>query len=186
MPTSAPGSSERHQRERSSAGCGARGAAPPITARSAARISLARGFTLIELMLVVVLIALATSLASLALRDPAATTLEREAARLAALLESARADARASGLTASWEPRSASPEINGFRFVGFPPTEELPTQWLDSAVTAEVVGARAVILGPEPLIGAQRIVLRLREQRLVLATDGLGPFVVVTGETVNQ
>jgi general secretion pathway protein H len=31
-----------------------------------------------------------------------------------------------------------------------------------------------VVLGPEPLIGPQRIVLRLREQRLTLATDGLG------------
>jgi general secretion pathway protein H len=136
-------------------------------------------------MLVIVLIALATTLASLALRDPAATTLEREAARLAALLESARADARASGLAAYWEPRTANPEVNGFRFVGFPPSDELPTQWLDAAVTAEVVGARAVILGPEPLIGAQRIVLRLREQRLVLATDGLGPFVVAASEQVN-
>jgi general secretion pathway protein H len=41
-----------------------------------------------------------------------------------------------------------------------------------------VIGARAVRLGPEPLIGAQRIVLNLGDQRLVLATDGLGPFAV--------
>ena len=41
-----------------------------------------------------------------------------------------------------------------------------------------MIGARAVVLGPEPLIGAQRIVLRLDDQRLTLATDGLGPFVV--------
>jgi general secretion pathway protein H len=137
-------------------------------------------------MLVVVLVALASTLASLALRDPAATALEREAARLAALLESARADARASGLAAYWEPRTANPEVPGFRFVGFPPSEELPTQWLENGVTAEVVGARAVTLGPEPMIGAQRIVLRLREQRLVLATDGLGPFVVAGAETITQ
>ena len=76
-----------------------------------------RGFTLIELMIVVVLIAVASSVASLALRDPASTTLEREAARLAALLESARAEARASGLSASWEPRALMPESPGFRFV---------------------------------------------------------------------
>ena len=44
------------------------------------------------------------------------------------------------------------------------------------------MGARAVVLGPEPMIGAQRIVLRLDAQRLVLATDGLGPFVVVGNE----
>jgi len=35
-----------------------------------------------------------------------------------------------------------------------------------------------VVLGPEPLIGAQRIVLRLGDQRLTLATDGIGPFTV--------
>ena len=41
-----------------------------------------------------------------------------------------------------------------------------------------MVGARALVLGPEPLIGAQTIVLRLDDQRVTLATDGLGPFVV--------
>ena len=55
-----------------------------------------RGFTLIELMVVVALIGLATTLISLSLRDPASTRLEQEATRLAALLESARAEARAS------------------------------------------------------------------------------------------
>jgi general secretion pathway protein H len=147
----------------------------------------ARGFTLIELMIVVVLIVLASSLASLALRDPATTTLEREAARLAALLESARAEARASGIAAYWEPRGQSAEDTGFRFVGLAPSDEMPTRWLETGVSAEVVGARAVTLGPEPMIGAQRIVLRLRDQRLLLATDGLGPFVVTAeGDTVSR
>lgn len=141
-----------------------------------------RGFTLIELMIVVVLIAVASSVASLALRDPASTTLEREGARLVALLEAARAEARASGLAAYWEPQTQSAEAPGFRFVGLPPSDDLPTRWLESGVSAEVVGARAVSLGPEPLIGAQSIVLRLRDQRLTLATDGLGPF-AVTSET---
>jgi len=36
--------------------------------------------------------------------------------------------------------------------------------------------------GPEPVIGAQRIVLRLGDQQLQLATDGLGPFAVVDAE----
>ena len=137
------------------------------------------GFTLIELMIVVALIAIASALASLALRDPAATRLEHEAARLAALLESARAEARASGLAARWEPRPLQADAEGFRFIGLPASSELPTRWLGSGVVAEVAGARAVVLGPEPLIGAQRIRLRLDDQRLTLATDGLGPFVVV-------
>lgn len=137
-------------------------------------------------MIVVVLIAVASSVASLALRDPAATTLEREGARLAALLESGRAEARASGLAASWEPLVKDGEAPGFHFVGLPESDGLPTRWLESGVTAEVVGARAISLGPEPLIGAQRIVLRLRDQRLVLATDGLGPFVVVESQDANS
>ena len=93
------------------------------------------GFTLIELMIVVVLIAVASSVASLALRDPASTMLEREGARLAALLEGARGEARASGLAAYWEPRTASPEVPGFRFVGLPPSDDLPSNWLETGVS---------------------------------------------------
>ena len=141
------------------------------------------GFTLIELMVVVVLIAIASAVTSLALRDPASTRLEHEGARLVALLEAARTEARSSGLTASWEPRSGVAGVAGFRFVGLPPTNDLPTRWLTTGVTADVPGARAVLLGPEPLIGAQRIVLRLDEQTLTLSTDGLGPFVVATDVT---
>ncbi|NBX96765.1 MAG: type II secretion system protein GspH, partial [Betaproteobacteria bacterium] len=38
------------------------------------------------------------------------------------------------------------------------------------------IGAPRLVLGPEPLIPAQRLRLRLGEQQLVLATDGLGAF----------
>ena len=145
-----------------------------------------RGFTLVELIVVVTLIALASSLVVLALRDPDASQLEEEAARLAALLEGARAEARASGLDARWEPRSGQEGVPGFRFVGLPPTSALPGHWLDDSVSAEITGARAVVLGPEPLIGAQRIVLRRGDRQLVLATDGLGPFAVVSGDTVAR
>ena len=141
-----------------------------------------RGFTLIELLMVLVIVAIASTVASLALRDPAATRLDQEAARLVALLEAARTEARASGLAVRWEPSPAQAEEAGFQFVGLPPTTELPSRWLAEGVSAEVLGARAVALGPEPLIGAQRIVLRLDAQRLTLATDGLGPFTVVTDE----
>ena len=139
----------------------------------------ARGFTLIELMVVVALIAIASAVASLALRDPAAAKLEQEAARLVALLESARAEARASGLAARWEPLTAAGRRRrAFASSACRPTEPLPTHWLETGTAAQVIGARAVVLGPEPLIGEQRIVLRLDDQRLTLATDGIGPFVV--------
>ncbi len=144
-----------------------------------ARRSNRRGFTLIELMIVVALIAIASAVVSLALRDPASTRLDQEAARLIALLESARTEARASGLPASWDPRPGQSEGEGFRFVGLPGSSELPNHWLNAGVSAEVIDARMLVLGPEPMIGAQRIVLRLDGQRLSLATDGLGPFVVV-------
>jgi general secretion pathway protein H len=143
------------------------------------------GFTLIELMVVVLLIAIASAVASLSLRDPAATRLEQEAARLAALFESARAEARASGIAVRWESLAADGEKPArFRFLGLPPSSELPAHWLNAGVSAQIVGARAVVLGPEPLIGAQRIVLQLDEQRLTLLTDGLGPFVVGADDTV--
>ena len=161
MRTSVPGSS--------------RGAKP--AARGAA------GFTLIELLVVVALIALGSAVVSLSLRDPASTRLEHEAARLAALLESARSEARAAGTPASWEPRSGKLGVEGFRFVGLAPSSNPATRWLTAGVTADVPGARAVILGPEPLIPAQSIVLRLDEQRLTLHTDGLGPFAVVPEPT---
>jgi general secretion pathway protein H len=147
---------------------------------SQVRTSRRGGFTLIELMVVIALIAVASAVVSLSLRDPSTSQLEHEGARLVALLEGARTEARGAGLTASWEPRSGQEGVDGFRFVGLPPNNGLPTHWLESGVTAEVIGARAVVLGPEPLIGAQRIVLHLEDRSLVLETDGLGPFIVAS------
>ena len=143
---------------------------------------LSRGFTLIELMVVITIVAVASALVSFALRDPAETRLDHEGARLVALLEAARTEARSAGLSASWEPRSGQEGVEGFRFVGFPPSDDFANRWLAQGVTAEIPGARAVQLGPEPLIAAQRIVLHLDDKTLVLATDGLGPF-AIEGET---
>ena len=141
-----------------------------------------RGFTLIELLIVLVIVALASTVATLALRDPQASALEREADRLSALLEAARAEARASGLPLLWMPtagaeaQARSEGTPGFRFVGLPAAAGLPQHWLTPGVEAEVIGAKALILGPEPLIGTQRVALRLGDLRLTLVTDGLGPF----------
>jgi general secretion pathway protein H len=148
----------------------------------------ARGFTLIELLIVVALIAIASGLASLALRDPSTAQLEQEAVRLSALLEAARAEARASGLAVRWQTLDAEARagnnndgagVDGFRFVGLPGREAEPMHWLHQGVSAQVIGASAVQLGPEPVIAPQRILLRLDDRQLVLATDGLAPFAVV-------
>jgi general secretion pathway protein H len=154
----------------------------------------ARGFTLIELMIVVAIVALASAMVALSIRDPAATRLEEEAVRLASLLESARAEARASGLKVRFIPGSGSSAGTGgaetdridFRFDGLPRTVVLPQRFLDPATTAEVAGANALLLGPEPLIGPQRIVLRLADRRLDIVTDGLGPFAVPADDTVAR
>ena len=166
MPTSAPGNERRHPQS-------CRGL-PPTRVES--------GFTLIELLLVVALIAIASGLATLALRDPATTRLEQEASRLSVLLESARAEARALGLAVTWRPLAkdgSSPEAGDFRFEGLPAADPMPTHWLAPGLVAEVVGAPALVLGPEPMIAAQSVILRLEGQRTTLATDGLGPFVAI-------
>ena len=145
-----------------------------------------RGFTLIELMVVVALVALATAGVTLSLRDDGSTRLEREALRLSALIESARAQSRTSGLPVVWR---SLPQ--GFEFVGLPPLRSSanasdslvgPRSWLSADTLAQVIqppGALTLVLGPEPLIAAQRLVLQQGERRLTLATDGISPFAVV-------
>ena len=134
----------------------------------------ASGFTLIELLIVISIMALATAGVTLVLRDPSETQLEREAERLAALFEGARAQSRAAGVPARWQPVA-----NGFRFEGLNPDKPLPTQWLDADTRAFVPAP--VLLGPEPLIPPQTVVLsqaKHPERRLQVTTDGVRPFAV--------
>jgi general secretion pathway protein H len=149
-----------------------------------------RGFTLLELMVVVAIAALATAGATLALRDGQATQLEREALRLSAMLEAARAQSRTTGVPVVWRAR---PE--GFEFVDVRPRPDTPTggsssiwgprNWLVPETRAQIIqptGAQTLVLGPEPLIAAQRLSLQLGERSLMLATDGLSPFAVAAPE----
>ncbi len=138
----------------------------------------AAGFTLIEVLVVVTLIAIASATISLALRDPQELQLQRESQRLIALLETARAESRASGLSVRWLPQSNKPGED-FRFEGLPRSIQLPTRWLAEPVAVQIENARGLLLGPEPLIPAQRLRLQLGGQRLLVATDGLAPFEVV-------
>ena len=138
----------------------------------------AAGFTLLELLVVVAIIAIASAGVSFALRDASATLLEREAQRLCALLESGRAQSRASGGAVRWTATET-----GFRFDGLPP-DTLPDRWL--ADTTQVQGTAVLVLGPEPIIGRQQLVLLSTvppARSLRIATDGLRPFAIVAGDT---
>jgi general secretion pathway protein H len=141
----------------------------------------------VELLIVIAIVAVAVGLVAWALPDGDATRLEEEGERLTALLEMARAEARVSGVPVHWVPRSdadpardASGQPIHFRFVGLPAAMALPTHWLDPRVSAQVVGASSVQLGPEAILPAQRIVLSLAGRRLELVSDGLGPFAAET------
>lgn len=145
-----------------------------------------RGFTLLELLLVASIIAMASAGVAFAVRDSSQTQLEREAQRLVALLEAARAQSRVTGLPVFWH---AVPQ--GFEFVGLPVLPvvaaagtEVPvagskhTPWLADGISVQE-GA-VLVLGPEPIIEPQQLVLVQSGQRVRIATDGLHGFAVVT------
>jgi general secretion pathway protein H len=137
------------------------------------------GFTLIELLVVVLIVAIAATTVSLTIRDPAIAQLEREGERLAALLETARAEARSAGLSVRWMPVRESSNGEQFRFIGLPAGMQLPGRWLGETVAVQLPRSGYLQLGPEPMIGAQRVRLFLGEQSLTLGTDGLSPFQIL-------
>jgi general secretion pathway protein H len=133
----------------------------------------AHGFTLLELLVVISIIAIASAGVSFALRDAAGAPLERDAQRLAALLESGRARSRLSGQPVRWVATE-----DGFRFDGLP-RDALPERWLSDKT--RVLGRGVVVLGPEPVIGPQAIELVDVDrpgQAIRIATDGLRPFTI--------
>ena len=192
MPTSAPGSSPNSANGATSA-TSANGAYSPNRANRANRANRVacaqRGFTLLELLVVLAIVAVSVATVSLALRDGSATRLEREGVRLAALLEMARTESRVNGTPVQWVPGAGSDAVAasraadaaapiGFQFVGLPPRLQMPTQWLDPRVTAQVQGRPSMTLGPDAILPPQRVVLRLDDQRLDIASDGLSPFAI--------
>lgn len=138
-----------------------------------------RGLTLIELMVVLLIVGIATAVTLLALPDSPQAQLQADASRLAALLESARAASRAQDEALRWQVNEA-----GFRFEGRA-GGPWPNQWLHADTQAQVIGARELLLGPEPVIGAQAVALHHRrrpESRLWVGTDGVRPFEVLSAE----
>ena len=139
----------------------------------------ARGFTLLELLVVLVIVALVSVGVGFSMRDSSQVQLDREAERLAALLESARARSQVNGVPVRWRAQAG-----GFRFEGLGATE-LPQQWLDPDTRvvnqADPAQAATLLLGPEPVIGPQAVELISSSQpdrRVRLATDGIRPFAI--------
>jgi general secretion pathway protein H len=152
---------------------------PTSAAGSNRPTALPTGFTLLELLVVVALIAVATAGVSLSLRDSAHSALQRDAERLAVLLETGRAQARANGLPVVWRTQELAPNTaQSFVFEGLPPPG-LPQNWL--ATSTRATPGSAVTLGPEPLIEPQAVALSAAQspgQTLWVVTDGLRPFKV--------
>jgi general secretion pathway protein H len=169
MRTSGPGSSRQ--------------AAPPGLAGAA-------GFTLIELLVVLAIVAIAVSVVSLAVRDSTRERLEREAQRLAALLEMARAESRATAWPVAWVPArdSLGAAVQRFRFVGLSQASTGSSnglgaeRFLEAGVRLQILvaggEAPAVRLGPEAILPPQRVVLSLDGQRIEVASDGIEAFAV--------
>ena len=151
-----------------------------------------RGFTLIELMVVITLIAIATAGVSFALRDGEAALLDKEAERLAVVLETARVQSRSTGEALAWLPLPQG-------FVVLPAVQLAQQQvqidagairpWLAASMNAQIIhtansSQRGVLLGAEPMIAPSAVLLTLGQRRLRVATDGLRPFTVQTVEEV--
>jgi general secretion pathway protein H len=170
---------------RTSAPGSERGATAPWRIRAA---QVPRGFTLLELLVVLLLVAIASGVMTLALRDSDAGALEQEAARLAALLESARAESRVSGQPVSWRPlppggalAAVASGVAGppdFEFTGLGRRSTPPQQWLAvGQVQARVLAnEQRIWLGPDAVLPAQAVELRRGRHVVRVASDGLGPF----------
>jgi general secretion pathway protein H len=157
-----------------------------------------RGLTLLELLVVLAIIGFAMAGVSLAMRDSGQTQLEREAQRLTAQLEAARAQSRTSGVALIWRTTA-----DGYDITSAVAGSGLATRreaWLSPSTQAQVNANASnvnatnwVVLGPEPIIAPASITLTVtaepgntvnanrapQQQQLRIATDGLRPFQVM-------
>ena len=163
-----------------------------------------RGLTLLELLVVLAIIGMAMAGVSLSLRDSSQTQLEREAQRLVAVLEAARAQSRTSGVALVWQasaegfvirPALATNASQGNSTATNPIATRNET-WLTAGTQAAISTATAsannatpanlVVLGPEPILAPVRITLSAAaantsktQPSLSIGTDGLQPFRVM-------
>lgn len=141
-----------------------------------------RGFTLLELLVVLFIVALLSGGVAWSISQQSQHAPQREAQRLVALLEDARAQSQSNGQAVQWR---AVP--GGFEFPGL--TASTPTgdetvrhhRWQNedaSAVVLQPTGT-TLLLGPEPVLPPQRLRLRVGEQTVDVGTDGARAFAVL-------
>lgn len=158
-----------------------------------------QGLTLLELLVVLAIIGFSVAGVSLSLRDSNQTQLEREAQRLVAVLEAARAQSRTSGVALIWQPTAEGfvirPAIapNQALSNSASPIATRTETWLTTGTQAAISTAtnnttptNLVLLGPEPILAPARITLSVATSNsakpfptLSIGTDGLRPFQVV-------
>ena len=161
------------------------------------------GLTLLELLVVLAIISFSVAGVSLSLRDSSQTQLEREAQRLVAVLEAARAQSRTSGVALIWQPTQEGfvirPTLTPSSTQGGNSANPMAMRtetWLSAGTQAAVSSnaqsanntapANLVVLGPEPILAPARITLSLATANsakptpaLSIGTDGLQPFRVM-------
>ncbi len=134
-----------------------------------------RGFSLLEMMVAIAIVAVLSSIAVIAAVPGEAALVEREARRLALLIEHAAAEARASGQAIAWMP-----ERGGYSFwrrgedgewLRFPESSPYRPRSLAGAVAVE--GAR-VTLSPYGLQGPFEASLRTGGAQVILRSGALG------------
>jgi general secretion pathway protein H len=158
-----------------------------------------QGLTLLELLVVLAIIGFAMAGVSLSLRDSNQTQIEREAQRLVAVLEAARAQSRTSGVALIWQPTpegfvirpALTPNTaqgNKTAIASTPgnainPIAARTETWLTAGTQAAVSSASTsannpaptnlVVLGPEPILTPARITLSVAAASDTKATPAL-------------
>lgn len=157
------------------------------------------GLTLLELLVVLAIIGFAMAGVSLSLRDSNQTQLEREAQRLVAVLEAARAQSRTSGIALIWQPTpegfvirpALAPNAaqgNSTAITAAPSNAANPIAartetWLTAGTQAAASAASTsannpaptnlVVLGPEPILTPARITLSVSAAKNTKAPPAL-------------
>ena len=144
-----------------------------------------QGLTLLELLVVMAIIGFGVAGVSLSLRDSNQTQLEREAQRLVAVLEAARAQSRTSGMALIWQAtaegfvirpaltpnttQGVNANINSVSGNSANPLATRAETWLATGTQATISTAtqptnnalptNLMVLGPEPILAPARITL---------------------------